>query len=272
MIIDSHVHVSDRPSGIFGHPPFTVEELLAYMDGPFTILGRPRRVDLALIQPQTGETLVPGTTVLEQHQYLAQSVRRYPDRLLGCVMVNPHLGLDAVIKDMEHLIKEQGFRAIKLHPTVHAYLPPRNKELLFPIVETAAGLKVPIIIHTGDPPFSVPVHMAPLAEAFPSATIIISHLGTQRITYADEAIYLAKKNENILLETSWATLPRLKEAVATLGSERLVFGTDCPILEIGSQMRTVEVLAWKPPLGMGLDQGSVEKIMGDNMAEILGVR
>ena len=271
MIIDSHVHLADRPSGIFGHPPFKAEELLDYMDGPFTILGRPRRVELALIQPHTGETIVPGTTVLDQHQYIAASVRKYRDRLLGIVMVNPNLGLDSIIRDMEQLIKEEGFRAIKLHPTVHSYLPGKNTKLLFPIIEAAAGLRAPIIIHTGDSPFALPVLMAPLAEAFPAATIIIAPLGTQKVTYADEAVYLARKNDNVFLETSWAVLPRLKEAVAALGPERLLFGSDCPLLEIGSQLRTVEVLAWKPPLGMGLDERSVERIMGGNMAEILGV-
>src|SRR3972149_5996849 len=192
----------------------------------------------------------------------------YAERLLGCVVVNPHLGRDSVIQDMEKLIKEKGFKAVKLHPTVHSYLPTRNKELLFPIVEAAASLRAPIIIHTGDTPFALPVLMAPLAEAFPSATIIIAHLGTQKVTYADEAVYLARKNDNVFLETSWAALPRLKEAVAALGPERLLFGSDCPLLEMGTQMRNLEVLTWKPPIGMGLDEGALEKILGDNVAKI----
>lgn len=241
------------------------------MDGPFALFGRPRRVDRAIIQPHTGDTIVPGTTLLEQHRYIAESVRKYPDRLIGMVMVNPYLGLESIIKDIKQLIKEAGFRAIKLHPTVHSYLPSKNTKLLFPIVEVAVEFGVPVVIHTGDPPFALPVLMAPLAEAFPAATIIIAHLGTQKVTYADEAVYLARKNDNIFLETSWAPLPRLKEAVASLGPERILFGSDCPLLEIGTQLRNVEVLAWKPPLGMGLDERSVEMIMGGNMAEILGV-
>ncbi|MBI3059576.1 MAG: amidohydrolase [Deltaproteobacteria bacterium] len=269
MLIDGHIHISDKTTGVWNHPPFTAEELVRLMDGPFPILGAGRRVDRAVVQPHSGETLRADQSFGEQHGYVTEVVKKYPDRLVGCFHINPHLGVEAALKELKRLVQEGGYRAVKLNPSLHGYMPPRSRALLDPIFETAAKLRLPIIVHMGDTPFAVPVLMAPLAEAHPQTKIILAHLGTQKVSYADEAIYVARKNENIWLETGWGPLPRIKEAVQAVGAGRLIFGSDCPIQEMGSQLRPIEVLAWKPPVGMNLPEADVERIMGDNMADLL---
>jgi predicted TIM-barrel fold metal-dependent hydrolase len=269
MIIDGHIHISDQTTGVWNHPPFTAEELIRLMDGPLPILGKSRRVDRAVVQVHSGETLRADLSFGEQHRYVTEVVAKYPERLVGAMHINPHFGVDKALDELKRLVKDRGYRVIKLNPSLHAYLPPRSRALLDPIFETAAKLRLPIIVHMGDTPFAVPVLMAPLAEAHPQTKIILAHLGTQKVSYADEAIYVARKNDNIWLETGWGPLPRIKEAVQAVGAGRLIFGSDCPIQEMGSQLRPIEVLAWKPPIGMNLPETDVEKIMGDNMAELL---
>jgi hypothetical protein len=210
-----------------------------------------------------------GASAREQHAYITTSVKKYPDRLTGCFTINPHMGVEAALSDLKDLVRDGGYRMIKLHPNFHGYMPPRSRAMLDPIFETAGKLRVPVLIHTGDPPFAVPILLAPLVEAHPDTRVIIAHLGAQWVSYAPEAVYMGRKYENVLVETGWAPLPRLKEAAQTLGARKLVFGSDCPILEIGGQLRTIEVLAWKPPMGLGLSEDDVERIMGGNMAELL---
>jgi predicted TIM-barrel fold metal-dependent hydrolase len=200
---------------------------------------------------------------------VTEVVNKYPTRLVGAMHINPHFGVEKALEELKRLVEACGYRVIKLNPSLHGYMPPRSRALLDPIFETAAKLRLPIIVHMGDTPFAVPVLMAPLAEAHPQAKIILAHLGTQKVSYADEAIYVARKNDNIWLETGWGPLPRIKEAVQAVGAGRLIFGSDCPIQEMGSQLRPIEVLAWKPPIGMNLPETDVEKIMGDNMAGLL---
>jgi len=110
--------------------------------------------------------------------------------------------------------------------------------------------------------------MVPLAEACPGTQIILAHMGTQKVCYADEAIYVARKNENVFLETGWTPLPRIKEAYQAVGAERLLLASDCPIQEIGSQIRVIEVLAWPPPIGLGISEDEVEKILGGNAVKL----
>jgi predicted TIM-barrel fold metal-dependent hydrolase len=269
VIIDGHVHISNQPTAVWNHPPFTAEHLLELMDGPFPILGRARRVDRAVVQPHSGETLVASQTFTEQHAYVTEVVRKYPERLVGCLHINPHLGVEQALVELKQLVATSGYRVVKLNPTLHAYMPLRSRALLDPIFEAAGKLRLPVIVHMGDTPFAVPVLMAPIAEDHPETVIILAHLGTQKVSYADEAIYVARKHDNVWLETGWGPLPRIKEAVQTVGAGKLVFASDCPIQEMGSQLRPLEVLAWRPPMGINLPERAVEQIMGDNMAGLL---
>lgn len=267
MIVDAHIHMSDRPTGVWKHPPFTAEQVIEMMDGPFILKGRSRRVDWAVVQPHPAETTYEPD-FRAQHRYVIEAVTRYPKRLVGCMTINPHLGVEKGLKVLKELVASYDFRAVKLHPTSHVYMPPRCMEMLLPILTVAGELNIPVIIHTGDTPFALPVLMAPLAEARPETKIILAHMGTQKVCYADEAIYIAGRYDNVFLETGWAPLPRVKEAYAALGPEKLLLASDCPIQETGSQMRVLEALTFQPPIGMGISEVHLEKMLGDNAGHL----
>jgi len=268
VIIDGHVHVAKEPDDAgFRAAVLDADTLLRLMDGPFSILGRARRVDRALIQPMISPTRAGDP--LEHHRYIHGEIRAHPDRFAGCFVANPLLPIDRTTAVMRELVGSGDFRAVKLHPSNHGYMPFKSRDRLDPILEVVASLDVPVIVHQGDPPFSHPSQMAPLIEAFPQITFILAHFGTQRVVLADEAIYVARMNKNVYLDTGWGALPRIKEGIAAIGSERLVFGSDCPIQEIGSQLHVIDVLAWDPPIGIRLSPEKTEGIMGDNLAALL---
>jgi len=265
-IVDGHVHIADEREAD-GRPCLDAETLLKLMDGPFEINGEPRIIDWALAQP----TILPTRQgdPMDHHSYVADQVARYPDRLAGCFVANPVLDLDRTLEVMRNLVETRGFRAVKLHPTIHGYVPFRTRDQLDPIIDEARRLGIIVIVHQGDPPFAYPTQMVPLIKNFPDVRFVLAHFGTQRMVMANEAIYVAVENDNVFLETGWGALPRIKEGIDALGPERLLFGSDCPIQEIGSQLRTLEVLGWEPPLGISLDPRKVEGIMGDNLTSLL---
>jgi uncharacterized protein len=268
LIIDGHVHIAAEPDDAgFRAAVMNGPELIRIMDGPFHIAGQERRIDKCLCQPMITPTRAGDP--MDHHAYVIEQIERYPDRLMGCFVANPFLQMERTLDVMEELVKGGGYKAIKLHPTGHGYMPFKTRDRLDPIVAKAGELGVPIIVHQGEPPFAHPSQMAPLIEDFPDVTFILAHFGTQRVVLADEAVLVARHNSNVYLETGWGALPRLKEGIAAIGSERLVFGSDCPIQEIGSQLRNLEVLAWPGPIGIGLAQDLVEGMMGDNLAALL---
>lgn len=270
MIIDSHVHIAEETNEDFGDPGFTAEDLIRHMDGAWDAGDSLVEVDMAVVQPHITLT-VKEDSWREAHAYITKVVQRYPRRLIGCAVVNPYHNLEKVLAEVRVWVKKKGYRVIKLHATSHGYHPERARKRLLPIFEEATSLGIPVIIHSGDPPCSIPVLWAGYARDFPKLNIIISHLGSQKVGYSDEARYVAKKCPNIYLETSWGHLPRLKETVRDIGAGRLVFGSDAPIQEMGSQLRTVRVLGWEKPLGMELPKEDVEAILGGNFARLIGL-
>lgn len=267
MIVDGHVHISDRSTGVWKHPPFTAEELIRLMNGPFLVNGQERRVAMAVVQPHTAETIL-NSDFFEQHRYITKAISDYPDRLVGCMVINPHFGVENALAALHKLVAEHNYKAIKLNPAAHYYHPSRCMEMLVPIIEVAGKLHLPVIIHTGDPPFALPILMEPLIKTCSETCIILAHLGTQKVCYADEAIFIARKYNNVFLETGWGPLPRLKEAYQNLGAEKLLLGSDCPIQEIGSQIRVIEVLKWPSPMGLGIKEEEVEQILGGNAVRL----
>jgi predicted TIM-barrel fold metal-dependent hydrolase len=270
-IIDTHVHIYDEVEPAWAFPAYPAETMIQYMDGPYTVAGTPRRVDRALVMPTPGITIQPGLTFREQHETVIQAARKYPERVAGNFMFNPHLGIEAGIAEMERLVKEEGFRAVKLHPTFHCYFPHKAQQFTWPILEAARRLKIGVLIHTGDTPFSVPVFMAPLAEAFPDVPIVLAHYGTQKITFADEAVEVARTHENVWLETSWGQLNRVKEGIQTIGASKLIYGTDSPFHDMGIHLRTIEVLCLDPPIGLKMSEDDRERIFGGNAVDVFGL-
>ena len=268
MIVDGHVHLSDDPEPTRGWPPFTADDLIAIMDEELPIPGGPRVIDRAAVMPMLLPTQRADLSFREQHRPVIEAIRRYPDRLVGTFMLNPHLGVDAGLAELRRLVAEDGFRMVKLHPTAHAYWP-KARDFTDPVLEEAALLDIPVLIHTGDPPFAVPALMEPLAADHPGTTVILAHLGTQKIGYADDAINVARHCDNVYLETGWGHQPRVAEAVQAIGAGRMVFGSDCPVQDPCSQLRIIETLTRDGPLGINLSRSDMEAIMGDNLARLL---
>lgn len=268
MILDGHFHISDVGDPVWGWPPFTADDLLAVMDLEMPVLGRSRRIDWGAVMPALGTTTRFELSFREQHQNVIDAVRKYPDRLVGTFVLNPRLGVQAGVEELRRLVEEGSFRMVKLHPTMHQYQL-KTADLVGPILEEAAALDIPVLIHMGEPPYSVPSLVEPVALSHPRVTIILAHLATQHISYAHDAINVARHCPNVMLETGWGSLPRLLEAVRAIGPNRLVFGSDTPPQEPFSQVRLVECLSWRPPLGGSLVSEDVERILGDNLASLL---
>lgn len=270
-IIDTHVHIYEETDQAWISPPLPAKRLIEYMDEPYLVAGEQRRIDRALVMPTPGATIMPHTSFREQHELVIQACRRYPDRLVGNFFFNPHFGVEAGILELEKMVKEEGWRCVKLHPTFHCYFPNKAKHLVWPIMEAARRLKIPVLIHTGDTPFSIPSLMVPLIEDFPDVSVVLAHYGTQKITFADDAIEVARKHDNVWLETSWAQLNRVKEGVKTLGASKIMFGTDFPNHDIWIHLRTIEVLCYAPPLGINMSEEDRERMLGGNAIKVFGL-
>ncbi len=263
LIIDGHVHIEEKATV---RPPFTVESLIQHMDESPNLLGR--RVDYALVQGPTPRD-PKGFDYEKQHEYLLQSTGKYPDRLFAMMFINPLMDVDKGLLVLDKLVT-RGVKAVKLHPRISVFRPDSNAKQIAPILERCSKLKLHVHIHSGDP-FCEPSRIEPLAESFPDVPIVICHFGSQMISYAVDAIGVAKRRKNIFLEANSYPMERLKEGVRTVGPAQFIFGSDCPINDIWSWANMIEVLKKPAPLGVGLSDQETEMILSGNMARLLGI-
>ena len=177
-----------------------------------------------IAQPQT----IPNEFVLG---LAAQS-----DRIVAAVNVSPKEP-DARGKLTEYY--ERGARILKIHPSFDG-LNAESAHYL-ELLETAEPLGMPVILHTGCFHSSM-IYKDPLAssaELFeswfkdrPGTTFVLAHMN-----YHDPevAMDLAEKYPNVHLDTSWQPAETITEAVRRVGAERVLFGSDWPL--VGDNMR-----------------------------------
>ncbi|MDA4117582.1 MAG: amidohydrolase family protein [Thaumarchaeota archaeon] len=170
------------------------------------------------------------------NELVRRAIRDHPGRFTGYVWPNPHdRGALSLVR---RAVKEWGFKGIKLHPLIHAFLP--TDEEVLPIVEFAEKERIPVAIHSGHPPFSLPWSIGELAEMYPKVTVVMLHMGHAHGVYMQAAINTAKRYDNIILETSGVSMhSKIREAVEKVGEERVVFGSDYPFHDYSVELQKV---------------------------------
>jgi predicted TIM-barrel fold metal-dependent hydrolase len=129
---------------------------------------------------------------------------------------------------------ERGAVALKIHPAADGEGPdsPRYAELL----KTAEELGLPVIVHTGcihthllykDPEQGRAQAFEPWFKAHPELRFVLAHMN-----FHDPAVAmdLMETYPNVYADTSWQPAEVIGEAVRRVGADRVLFGTDWPIV------------------------------------------
>lgn len=243
MIIDSHTHVDESPA-------------LGWFDPPETIVGLldEAAISRAVIMSYR-DAPGPEEGALE---YVAKAVQRYPDRLLAYARMNPRFG-DEAVELFDRAIREYKMRGLKLHPVTYVMHPASEPTLN--LIRHAARLDVPTLFHCGDEEFTMPLQIAEAAALVPEATIILGHMGGY--FHAKDAIRVAKRHPNLILETSAMPYPRMiKEAVDALGAERILFASDGPGCAPSIEVEKVRRAGLTEEQEALLFSGNIERLLG----------
>ena len=211
-------------------------------------------VDKAILLPalSAGEAL-PADKVAEE-------VAKAPDRLVAFAAVNPKE--QGAVDKFEEAVTRYGAKGLKIHPTFQA-VSADDEAWVYPLVEKAGELKVPVMFHSGEAPYATPWQIGLVALDFPQVTIIMAHMGVH-LSFVEGAIKMAKKAKNLILETTGVVYDApIAKAVAAIGSDRVIFGSDCPINNPIHEIMKIRVAR--------ISEDDKNKILGENIARILGL-
>ncbi len=154
------------------------------------------------------------------------------DRLIPVASLDPNSVPDTG-SALEEAVGELGCKALKLYPS-YAYFYP-NDERLYPAYETASGLGIPVMLHTGSSVFpgsrikyADPLLLDDVAEDFPDLNIVLCHGG--RPFWYKQAEWMLLRHRNVHIDISGIPPKRLPEAFPKLDRfrDRFIFGSDWP--------------------------------------------
>lgn len=245
MIVDPHLHVDDLPA------------LGWKLDAAECV----RRMDEAGIERGVVMTIVDAPEVNPNAlELLVEACAAFPGRLEAFARIHPWYGDEAVAL-LERAF-ELGFKGLKLHPVTTIAHP--ADEATVRLIRVAAEHNAPTLFHCGDEPLTTPYAIAPAAAAVPDATIILGHMGGY--FHVDEAIEVAERHENVVLESSAMPYPaKIREAVERVGADRVLYASDGPACSPRIEVEKVRLA--------GLAPRDEELVFAENATRILdGVR
>ncbi|MBM3882357.1 MAG: amidohydrolase [Verrucomicrobia bacterium] len=196
----------------------------------------------------------------ECNQWVSDGIRRFPGRVRGYCYVNPGHSQEA-LDEIRRCVEQRGFIGIKLY-NEHTCTEP----IVFPIVELAIQLNVPILQHAGhahyplegQPHISDGSHLAELSRRYPEAKLICAHIcGGGDWEWTIKAL---RRAPGVFLDTSGSVTDAgvLEFAAQVLGVHRLLFGCDNSMTAGMGRIR-----------GANLSAADKAKILGGNMARLL---
>ena len=164
----------------------------------------------------------------------AAFVARHPDRFIGFAYVAPTCP-DTVRPELERAIDALGFRAIKIYSPYTPF--PLDDPAWDPIYGFAEERGLAVLAHTGGEATAAPAQLGRAAARFPNARFVAGHAGNTE-PYRSQAIAAARCLPNYFLETcsSFRTPGVVEELVAKAGADRVLFGSDTPLMDPRPQL------------------------------------
>ena len=244
MIIDCHVHIK-------GGDVFRREYTGEYIIQRMKEAGVDKSVVFSICLPSK-----------EANEMTYKEVKKFPDRLIGFAYALPSYN-SIVTEELERAIKEFGFKGIKIHGG-EATL---DQSTLYPVIEKAIELDVPCLIDCVNRFKWGPTDMRDLANTYPDAKIIIAHFGVPsgNELAMNQFIELARDKKNVFLDTSYVRASwKIEEAIKKAGPEKIIFGSDGPLIHPLIALTKIKVLNLKKEIE--------EMILYKNIARLIKIK
>jgi len=263
IAIDTHTHAEVsccQPPDLFGEEydraadkyfrnsrrP-TIDETIAYY--------RQRQIGFVMFtvdsEAQIGRRRIPNEEV-------AEAAAKNSDIMIAFASIDPNKGRMGA-REARRLIEENGVKGFKFHPTVQGFHP--YDKMAWPIYEVIAEHRMPAIFHSGHSGIgsgmraggglrlenSNPMHLDDVAIDFPDMQIIVAHPSWP---WQDEALSLCLHKPNVWIDLSgWSPKyfpPQLVQYANTLLKDRVLFGSDFPLIAPDRWLKDFAEAGFKP--------------------------
>jgi predicted TIM-barrel fold metal-dependent hydrolase len=207
---------------------------------------------------------------VETNDYIMESVARYPERLVGFGMVRLD-SCDLAIKELERCVKGHLKGVGEVRPPVHLL---HDRTLLSPVIDYIQEQGLILLMHSSEPVGHLypgkgdltPGELYPFLAEFPGLKLVCAHWGGGMAFYSlMPEVKIALKN--VYFDTAASPFlysPEVYRETARLaGSEKILFGTDYPLLTPRRLLNEIESL--------NLAEEIKNKILYENASRLLNI-
>jgi len=246
-----------------GSRPPTLPEIAAYY--------RERRMACVVFSVDAeAATGVPGVP----NEEVAEAAAANPDVMIPFASIDPARG-KAGVRQVRRLVTEFGVRGFKFHPNVQAFYP--NDRIAYPLYEAIEEFGVPAVFHTGQSgigqgapggggirlKYSNPLFVDDVAADFPGLPIVLAH---PSFPWQDEALAVATHKPLVHIDLSgWSPKyfpPQLIQYANTLLQDKVLFGSDYPLITPDRWLADFDALPIKPHVRPKILKGNAAALLG----------
>ena len=199
---------------------------------------------------------------------VAEAVNKYPDRFYGLAGLDATEGMGGV-RELEKAVRDYGFIGAHFYPHWFELAPDHAR--WYPFYAKCVELDIPVQLQVGQSMIYEPSHplrsvgrpitLDAVACDFPDLTIVGIHVG---IPWTEEMIAMAWKHPNVYIGTDAHSPKYWPESfvkyINTFGQDKVIFGTDFPILDFKRARVEVE--------NLGLRDVPKEKLLRSNAMRV----
>ena len=278
--IDVHVHIE-----VDGHGHYSLDEELMDASAKYFRAGHDRTPTLAQIASlyrslnmaavvfTVDASTASGHPAISSEEILAEAAE-HADVLIPFGSVDPLRGADAVAQ-ARSLARDHGARGFKFHPSLQGFAP--NDPAFYPLWAEIESLGVPALFHTGQTGIgaglpggrgiklrlSDPMLVDDVAADFPGLTVILAH---PSVPWAASSVSIATHKANVYIDLSgWSPkyFPAdLVRAANSFLQDKVLFGTDYPLLTPDLWLKDFESLEFKPEARAKILKANAVRVLG----------
>jgi hypothetical protein len=192
------------------------------------------------------------------NEEVARLANENSDIMIPFASIDPWKGKQGA-REARRLVRDFGVQGFKFHPSTQAFYP--NDRMAYPLYEAIAEAKLPALFHTGQTgvgagtpggggvrlKYSNPMLLDDVAADFPDMPIILAH---PSFPWQEEALSVATHKPQVYIDLSgWSPKyfpPILVQYANTLLKDKILFGSDYPVIDPERWMAEFDKLPIKP--------------------------
>lgn len=254
MIFDAHTHPPRLSEPAVDSDGRDYAPMLARMDAC--------GIDRALLLGAVGISQTPTAEQIRLvNDHTLAGLRAWPDRFSGLCYLNPALDRAFVHEEMDRCIGSGRMVGVKLWVAVNARDPRHDV-----ILRRCAELDCMLLYHAWHktvqrtPHESDPTDIAVLARRHPDVRMVMAHMMGGGVRGVSDVA--ACPNVWIDISGSAPTAGVLEYALATIGAQRIVYGSDWPVRDFATQLGKLDGAGIHGPDRDAITWGNLRTLMG----------